>query len=1100
MRRYPIVTFLLIFLSCHALAAQPDAAGLMLERVARELDRSLKGWEFATGDGAWRSYTIGLGVDSAEMRFRASIPVRQVYAGMKVLHTPVVMRLKLRAVGRCVVTPVLGGGQLEPFAVDGGDGGGREETREILLTRDAVGKQLAFELRVANHGFRPPRGESWPPRLRPLAEEGLSFSISSAETDYPAASESRSAAESWLASMRVADRLIHPELVRRTFIGGSYEIPDHRRIPPDRLADLKGAFTRAVLAFNLAALLNGRPDDMQASIRRSNAEAAELARYAREFKIYLIGNAHIDIAWLWRMAETERVARNTYRTVIENMMEYPELRYAQSQAVTYDWIERDYPELFQQIRQRVKEGRWEIVGGMWVEPDCNLISGESWIRQILYGKRYFREKFGIDVRTGWNPDSFGYNWNMPQIYRKSGIDRFITQKIRWNDTTVFPYFIFWWQGADDSRLLTYFPPLSYESRVQLDEVARAAGTYEAVTGYKKSLVLYGIGDHGGGPNREILDRVRGYGEMGIAPDFIHAPAGEFLDQIPADLGDGIPTWADELYLEYHRGTYTTQAETKRNNRRCEAMLSTAEKILSINALLGDSYPRTEMEGTWKQVLTNQFHDILPGSSIAPVYRDAAQAYADARSRLSQQIQGGLAALARRVDTKAIAGKPLLVFNPLSWTRSDFLSVHLDGEWKDGARVLDAAGRELPAEVAADPSGRLALSFVAEAVPGLGWRSYYIQPGRATINPAGLSADGRTLENERHRLTVDAATGDIVSLVDKTTARDFVAPGRQLNRLELWEDRPENWDAWNIGYTGRMWSLGKADSVAEARRTPVRATILVKKSFLGYTKERYSPTEDFPSSSFTQEITLYHNLDRIDIHVTADWWEDHLLLKAAFPVSVSADTASYEIPFAAIRRSTRKVTLAEKAKFEVPALRWADLSDGQGGISLLNDCKYGHDIQDGVIRLSLLRAPTWPDPMADRGRHEFTYSLYTHSGSWDDAETVRRGAELNTPLQAVLTDPHPGDLPSAGGLFQVDGEGIILDTLKPAEDGEGFILRLYESKGRSARATLTLHAEPARVIETDLMEDPGVSLPYSGKSIPLTFGKFEVKTLRVTFRR
>jgi alpha-mannosidase len=900
--------------------------------------------------------------------------------------------------------------------------------------------------------------------------------------------------------MQTADRLLNPELVRYTFVGGAYPIPDRRLVPLERLAQLRDAYSRSVLAFNLPALLDGRADDLRASIRQSYGVSAELAKYAKEFKVYLIGNAHIDIAWLWRMSETQLVARNTFRTVLQNMLEYPELRYAQSQAVTYAWMEEQYPDLFKEIQDRVKDGRWEIVGGMWVEPDCNLIAGESWVRQLLYGKKYFKEKFGVDVRTGWNPDSFGYNWNMPQIYRKSGIDCFITQKIRWNDTTVFPYFIFWWQGADDSRLLTYFPPMSYDSDVQLAEVARAAGTYEAVTGYKKYLILWGLGDHGGGPNREILDRIRGYQGQAIVPELVHAPAGEFLKQIQGDMGDRIPVWGDELYLEYHQGTFTTQGLVKRNNRRAESLLGTTEKLLALNSFYGFGYPREEMEKTWKQVLTHQFHDILPGSSITPVYRDAAAVMGDVVGRLERVIDGELQALAARVDRRGQAGTPVLVYNPLSWPRADLVTVNVTEYSETGARVVDAAGRELPAENRLEKNGSLTVTFVAENVPPIGWKLYWIQSGKPAPPSGEVAVAGLQLETPRHRLVLNSQTGNIQSLFDKNMDREFVPAGQEANRLEIYEDRPENWDAWNIGYTGRQWSLDKADSVEAVNVSPVRATLRVKKSFLGLSKERYSPTEDYPSSFFIQEITLYNKLDRIDVRMWADWWEDHCFLKAAFPVAVSADKATYEIPFAAIQRSTKRETLAEKAKFEVPALRWADLSDPQGGISLLNDCKYGHDIHDGVMRLSLLRSPTWPDPMADRGMHEFTYSLYTHRGGWNDGDTVRRGAELNNPLLAVVTDPERGTVAAESSMFGVEGDGVILETVKPAENGNGLILRLYESKGRLSAATLTLVRKPAGVFSTDLMESPGEAVAFAGTKVSLQFAKFEIKTLLVTFEK
>ena len=1097
MQRRLIATALWIVLAGFLAAAAPNAADLVIERVAQEIDGSVKGWECAIGEGSWQPYAVGRGLEAPDMRFRVTIAGRDAFAGSPVMGTPLSLRLQIRAVGLCEVHPVLDGKEMEPFTVDGGTAP-VEIDRILPLAEKTVKTPLKLELRVTNKGFLPPRGEFWPPRRRPLPEEGLFFYILKAGAEYAAAAGARKEIESWLVSMQTADRLLNPELVRYTFVGGAFPIPDRRLVPPERLARLRDAFSRSILAFDLPAFLEGRTDDVRTSMKKSYGLAADLSTYAKEFKIYLIGNAHIDIAWLWRMSETQLVARNTFRTVLQNMLEYPELRYAQSQAVTYAWMEEQYPDLFKEIQARVEDGRWEIVGGMWVEPDCNLIAGESWVRQLLYGKKYFKEKFGVDVRTGWNPDSFGYNWNMPQIYNKSGIDCFITQKIRWNDTTVFPYFIFWWQGADDSRMLTYFPPMSYDSDVKLSEVARAAGTYEAVTGYKKYLILWGLGDHGGGPNREILDRIRGYQSQSVVPELIHAPAGEFLKQIQGDLGDRIPVWTDELYLEYHQGTFTTQGLVKKNNRRAESLLGTAEKLLTLNSFYGSPYPREQMENTWKQVLTHQFHDILPGSSITPVYRDAAAVMGDAITRLNRVIDGEMEALAGRLDRRGQAGTPVLVYNPLSWPRSDLVSVNVWDYSTTGGRVVDATGRELPAENRMEKNGSLTVTFVAEDVPSIGWKVYWIQTGKPAPRAGEITATGPHLENSRHRLVLDPKTGNIRSLFDKGLGREFVPAGQESNRLEIYEDRPENWDAWNIGYTGRQWSLDKADSVEVVNVSPVRATIRVKKSFLGLTKERYTPTEDYPSSFFIQDITLYNNLDRIDVRMWADWWEDHLFLKAAFPVAVSADTATYEIPFAAIQRSTHQETLAEKAKFEVPALRWADLSDAQGGLSLLNDCKYGHDIHDGVMRLSLLRSPTWPDPMADRGTHEFTYSLYTHRGGWNDGDTVRRGAELNNPLLVLVTNAERGTIEPETSMFGVEGDGVILETVKPAENGSGLVLRLYESKGRPASATLTLFREPAGVIATDLMEKPGGAVAFSGVKVPLQFAKFEIKTLLVTF--
>jgi len=1079
-------------------AAKTDGATVMLEAVARAVDTGITGWELTVDGHAFTPYATGHSISAGSGIFRATVSRPAVHAGQKVTGTECRLVLELYARGEVQIVPRWNGRDLEAFIIPGGELTGQEFRREIVLPDDATGEPAELRLSFHNRGLRPFRTEFWPPRKSPLPEEQQNLILRDARLEFPAAAEQSRTVHHWLTSLQTAQALLYPELKRYTFIGDPYDIPDARHVPAARLAALHDRWADAVLALDLAALRAGDWPAVAASLQRSYDLAGPLREYAREFKVYLIGNAHIDIAWLWRMAETKLVARNTFDTVLTNMTEYPELRYAQSQAITYQWMEEEYPAVFERIRRRIRDGSWEVVGGMWVEPDCNLISGESWVRQLLYGKKYFHEKFGIDVRIGWNPDSFGYNWNMPQIYGQAGIDCFITQKIWWNDTTVFPYFTFWWEGVDGSRLLTYFPPMGYTSRVRLPQVVDAITKYQATTGYQKSLILYGLGDHGGGPNREILDRVRSYDELFIAPEFIHSPAAGFLDHLASDLGDAIPVWSDELYLEYHRGTYTTQAHTKQQNRRSESGLGAAEKWATAAWLLGETYPAAELESAWKTVLTNQFHDILPGSSITPVYRDAAADYARAAQSMTAAAETALAAIAARVDTSAITGIPVLVFNPLAWSRTDFVQVALPAG-HDQWRLLDHEGNERPLEVTAEPAtGQLMAGFVAEEVPSIGYRLYELRPEAPRAGDHGVHAHDLTLENAAHRLTVDPRSGHVTGLFDKRLEREFVPAGGAMNVLQAFEDRPENWDAWNIGYTGRMWTLDAADRVTLAHHSPVRAVIRVEKSFLGPDKSRYSPTEDFPSSFFTQDITLYRAMDRIDIRTTADWWESHVLLKAAFPTEIHRDTATYEIPFAAISRPTGRETLAEKARFEVPALRWADLSDADAGLSLLNDSKYGYDVHDSTLRLSLLRAPTWPDPMADRGRHEFTYSLYTHPGGWNDGATVRRGRELNTPLQAILPGRHGGSLPAVMSFFTVNGEAIVLETVKLAEDGTGLILRLYESAGRAGSASLRLHRPPVRVWETDLMEKPGREISPAAGSIPLKFRMFEIKSLKLDF--
>jgi alpha-mannosidase len=1072
-----------------------DKARQRIEAVEMQCNTRASRWKISTDRQSWQEYEPGQQVQSASFALETEFPLQGLLAHARFDHeSSLTIRCASRGFSR-VVTQI---GESAPgiFTVDGAQGT-LVEVAERLRLPEKPGESVKIRLEVENLGFCPARGDCWPPRKAPLLEEGLIFVLQEAELGFPDLEPRISELKDWALSMRTADRLLDPEFFRYTFTGNPFPIPDGRRVCPDRLARLRETWISAVLELDCPDLGLVDWKSLSDALCRSYQVAGALREYAKEFEVSLIGNAHIDVAWLWRIPEAMAVARNTFRTVLQNMDEYPELVYAQSQAISYDWMEKNHPQVFEGIRRRFNEGRWEIVGGMWVEPDCNLISGESWIRQIVYGKRYFREKFGHDVRIGWNPDSFGYNWNMPQIYRKSGIDCFITQKLWWNDTTVFPHFAFWWEGVDGTRLFTFFPPVGYNSAVQLNEVADAITKYEADTGHKKSLILYGLGDHGGGPNREILDRVRRYQELFIAPEFRHSTAAAFLHQLEEEVGSELPVWNDELYLEYHRGTYTTQGQVKKDNRALENLISSAEKMAAMAHFWGNDYPRERLEEAWKILLTNQFHDILPGSSITPVYRDAREASEQARAKIERVLLKSLSALAARIDTSAVAGAPLIVFNPLAWPRKDVVSFQLPMQGRCGVRVMDCEGREMPVEVSRDEQEEVLEVLLVADVPALGYRVYSVVYDVEVSRPdAPLAVRGLRLENGIHRLEVDAQSGNIKSLFDKRLQKEFVAEGKECNLLRLYEDRPEQFDAWEILYTGRVWELDQADSVKLLSLSPVRAVIEVKKSFLGLSKTRREPTEDFPSSFFTQRIVFYADLDRVDIQMEADWWEDHVLLKAEFPVTVDSDCASYEIPFAAIRRSARSETLWDKARHEVPALKWADLSEETAGISVLNDSKYGYDIHDGVIRLSLLRSPTEPDPLADRGRHAFSYSLYTHPGDWTDSETVKRAAELNSPLLVRVTDRHHGELPPFFSFFRVESESVILDTVKVAEEGDELILRLYESKGRASDLILHSCRPIESVQETDLLEKEIAQLTAADCSLRLTFQRFEIRTLKV----
>ena len=871
------------------------------------------------------------------------------------------------------------------------------------------------------------------------------------------------------------------------------------RTKDEELVQLRTQLDRALAKIDLQAAQRSDWTAFRRSLENARATLAPLREYAQSYTVFILGNAHIDMAWLWRWYETVEVCHNTFAQQLELMRLFPDYIYAQSQAQAYRWMEERYPDIFAEIQRRTREARWEAVGGMVVEPDCNLIGGESWVRQILYGKRYFKNKLGVDVWLGWNPDSFGYNWNMPQFFRKSGIKAFITQKLSWNDTNEFPYHLFWWEGADGSRVLTYLPYTGYIGQLTIDEIVTNMRRNEANTGRKEVLMLFGFGDHGGGPEKKMLERYLKYQKVTVFPKLQFIRGHDFVQRLlDSDLSD-LPVWRDELYLEYHRGTYTTHAEIKRSNRQGEILLASAEKLASLAALSGMTYPEQPLTGAWWKLLFNQFHDILPGSGIAPIYRDAMEDYRKVFHTANSVISKSLATLGQKIALQERPGfRPLLVFNTLSWKRSGMVYLPLQGPdplWQ----VEDAEGKAVPAQILPDEQGTF-LVFPAREVPAMGYRVFWLrQTGSRENRPR--PAQKFTLENRFFVLKVDPETGNVVSLYDKRARREVLDGSGEGNLIQLFEDIPKNWDAWNIGYTGKSWKLNRADQVALLNDGPVFSRLRVKKSFLGPSKARRFPTEHFPSSFFVQDILLYKDLPFVEVRMQVDWWEDHVLAKVVWPVAVHDDSATYEIPFAAIRRPTTERNSWEKARFEVPALRWIDLSEGsEYGVSIFTDSKYGYDVHGNRMRITLLRSPKSPDPTADRGKHFIHYAVFPHRGDWPEGGTVQNAHAFTTPLYTQWISPGEtaGGLPAEHSFLQVWPENVILAALKPAEDGKGWILRVYESSRRKTRATVRFAFDPKQAEEVDLMEKAIGPAPLKGKELSFSLKPFEIKSFRVEF--
>ena len=887
--------------------------------------------------------------------------------------------------------------------------------------------------------------------------------------------------------------------------------------------------------------------EFDTSLKTAQSQLEPLRPLLETATFHLSGNSHIDAAWLWPWTETVDVVRRTFSTALQLMNEYPGYTYTQSAAAYNEWMAEKYPSMNAEIKRRIQEGRWEIVGGMWVEPDLNMPDGESLVRQLLVGKRWYKQAYGVDVRIGWNPDSFGYNWQLPQIYKKSGIDYFVTQKMEWNDTNQLPFKLFWWQSPDRSKVLAYFPHgYGNEDLRPLRLADDLAAARQRSTGMNDMMDLYGVGDHGGGPTRSMLDEgfhwaapdaasVAADGGVPVTPKYEFGTAQSWFSSVEKQIAPespvwnyqliakgytapaavagktAIPTWDSELYFEYHRGVLTTQAMHKHNMRTAEEEMLNAEKFSSIAWLYGASYPADELTEDWKKVLFNQFHDLAAGSGIAAIYKDAQKDYDWVRMSTDGISGAALQAVAERVDTaeKESEEFPIIVFNPLGWSRSGSVTVKLqlptsgtatsypirgqqdDGNWESHARVLS---RDLE-------TGEVSLAVPVLSVPPLGYKVLWVRASprifrsEMGIGRAGMIPNGISLENEFVRLTVDKNTGCITSVIDRRSGSEVLAADACGNQLQFFKDTPKQYDAWNVDpgtLDVKPAAIAEADSVEEVAPPGMPDAIRVN--------------THWGSSKFEQTISLALNSDIVDIDNDIDWHEKHVLLKAAFPLAVTSDFATYEIPYGTIERPTTRNNSFEKAQFEVPAMRWADLSgaepDGKvQGLSILNQDKYGYDAVGNVLRITLLRSPTWPDPDADQGEHHFHYALYPHAGTWKDALTVRHGWEYDYPLQAVVTTAHAGSLPAEHSFASVSPDNVVLTAVKKAEDANALIFRVYEWAGKETTAEFHVPPGATGATFTNLMEQPeGDPLPLVGDVVKVPIHPYEILTVRVDYAR
>ena len=801
----------------------------------------------------------------------------------------------------------------------------------------------------------------------------------------------------------------------------------------------------------------------------------------------IVGNSHIDAAWLWRWPETVDVVRNTWRSAVKLLAKYPEATYAASAAQYFVWLEEYEPDLLAEIQALVREGRWEPVGGWWVEPDVNVPSGEALVRQGLYGQRTYQRLFGTTARVAWIPDTFGYAWTLPQIFRKAGLEYFVTQKVRWNDTDHWTADrnLFWWKGRDGTRILTYIP-YSYSSYLEDDRTGAQWMASRDSTAGGRMLVLYGVGDHGGGPTMDMMDRRRALERVPTYPPLTGALPDAALRRMEAEGGDAAPTIDDELYFEYHRGVYTSQAATKAWNRRIEALLGAAEVAAAHASRLDPgeawyNYPGGALTTAWEKALFNQFHDILPGSGIGPIYEDADADYREAERLAGLALDRAAERIASALDTRppVEGARPFLVMNPSGRVRSGTVAVPWAGS---AARVLGDDGSEIPSE-ARDGS----LRFRVRDVPATGGRVVFIQTV-AAAEPSGSAASRSpagpaVLESPSMRVEVDRSTGEISRILDKIRGRDVLLPDGGGNRLATMQDTPLQWDAWNIDSVEGPWSA-VADTVRVGEPAP---------GPLGHSLEVFRADAH---GRYVQRLSLPEGETRLDVETVAEWRADHRLLKASFPLAVGADSVWAEIPYGAMARPAVPLTLRDTARFETPMQRWIDASADGWGVSLVNDSKYGYDVRGDTLRLTLLKAAKYPDPQADQGTQRFRYSLLVHDGDWRSGATEDLAEEINQPLRAVSVPAHRGEGRAASFL---EITGAELGALKVAEDGGDLVIRVVERHGAPATARLRF-PWPFEWQEADLLERPvGAWMPSHESETEVLLRPWDIRTLRVRKR-
>lgn len=799
-----------------------------------------------------------------------------------------------------------------------------------------------------------------------------------------------------------------------------------------------------------------------------------------------IGHTHIDVAWWWTVAQTKEKVVRSFATVLKLMEEYPEYKFMSSQPQLYKFLKQRYPEVYEKVKKRVKEGRWETEGGMWVEADCNVTSGESLVRQFLHGKKFFKEEFNKDNKVLWLPDVFGYSAALPQIMKKSGIEYFMTTKIAWSQFNKLPVDTFNWKGIDGSEIFTHLITTQDAEQQEnsffttyngkLDPVCLMRGweRYQQKEFNNDILISYGFGDGGGGPTRTMLETgVRM--EKGIvgSPKVRMEPSLKYFEELHERCGsrEDLPKWDGELYLEYHRGTLTSMARNKRSNRKNELLWQDVEFLSTFAKKIGLEYNAEEIYDSWETILLNQFHDILPGSSIKEVYEVTKEEYADIKAKGDALVKKNIEAIAEASSAKA---DDLVVFNTLSFDRDD--TVLVDCDYENVNSFIDEKGNALPAQRTSDNKLLVKLS-------GAKQKGYTIlKPSADIVDGNRITINGNLVETPFYKITLDDK-GQFDSIFDKEADRELLKKGEKGNVLRVYEDKPLYYDNWDIDiyYNQKSWVADDVQSIEWVENGPVRAVLEIRRNFL--------------DSTIVQKVIFYTESRRIDFDTYVDWKQHQLLMKAEFPVDINTNEAVYDIQFGTLKRPTHTNTSWDAAKFEVCGHKFADLSENGYGVALMNDCKYGYDIHEGKMTLSLIKSGILPNPTTDQEEHWFTYALMPHMNGYAEANVQNEAYCLNVPAYSVKAQNPTGAL-KEDSLFEINCNNVIVETVKQAEDGSGTIIRMYEAKNRRTAAEIKWNVPFKKAAECDLMENEIETVAENAESFSFKIKPFEIKTFKI----